>query len=157
DAAGDPVVAVLVAPAAVAGEILARIGLEVGVDETLMVAEHGAHQARPGIRDAQIAGCGAFEHFAFRVDDLRHHPEERPRRRAWLEPRRTGERRDQDAAGLGLPPGVDDRAAAVADHAVVPLPGLRIDRLADRAEEFETRTRGLLHGPVAGLHQRADR
>ena len=58
---------------------------------------------------------------------------------------RAGQRRDQDAAGLGLPPGVDDRAAAVADHAVIPLPGFRIDRLADRAEQPQRGARGLLH------------
>jgi hypothetical protein len=32
---------------------------------------------------------------------------------------------------LGLPEGVDDRAAPAADVLVVPLPGGRIDRLAD--------------------------
>ena len=64
DAAGDPVIAVLVAAAAVAGEVLAGIGREVGVDEALVIAVHGAHLARPGIGDAQIAGRGAFEHLA---------------------------------------------------------------------------------------------
>ena len=101
--------------------------------------------------------AGAFQHLALGVDDLRDHAEERPRRRAGLEPRRARQRRDQDAAGLGLPPGVDDRAAAVADHAVVPLPGFRIDRLADGAEQPQRCARGLLHRRVAGLHQRADR
>jgi hypothetical protein len=47
DAAGDPVIAVGVAAAAVAGEVLARIGLEVGVDEALVVAIDRAHHARP--------------------------------------------------------------------------------------------------------------
>ncbi len=88
---------------------------------------------------------------------LRHHAEERIGRRAGLEPRRAGQRRDQDAAGLGLPPGIDDRAAAVADHAVIPLPGFRIDRLADRAKQAQRSARGLLHRLVARLHQRADR
>ena len=78
-------------------------------------------------------------------------------RRARLEIRRAGQRRDQDAARFGLPPGVDDRAAVVADHAVVPLPGFRIDRLADRAEQAQRRARGLLHRFFARLHQRADR
>ena len=45
----------------------------------------------------------------------------------------------------------------VADHAVIPLPGFRIDRLADRAEQPQALARGLLHRLVAGLHQRADR
>ena len=53
-------------------------------------------------------GC-AFEHLALGIDDLRLDAEERPRRGAGLEPDRAGQRRDQNAAGLGLPPGVDDR------------------------------------------------
>ena len=47
DAAGDPVIAVLVAAAAVAGEVLAGIGAEIGVDEALVIAIDGAHLARP--------------------------------------------------------------------------------------------------------------
>ena len=47
DAAGDPVIAVRVAAAAVAGEVLAGIGLEVGVDEALVIAIDGAHLPRP--------------------------------------------------------------------------------------------------------------
>ena len=101
--------------------------------------------------------AGAFQHLAFGIDDLRHHAEERLRRRAGLEPGRAGKRRDQDAAGLGLPPGIDDRAAAVADDAVIPFPGFGIDRLADRAEKPQRCARGLLHRLVARLHQRADR
>ena len=60
----------------------------------------------------EIALAGALQHLAVGVDDLRHDAEERPCRRTGLELRRAGQRRDQDAAGLGLPPGVDDRAAA---------------------------------------------
>ena len=71
--------------------------------------------------------------------------------------RRAGQRRDQNAAGLGLPPGIDDRAAVVADHAVIPFPGFGIDRLADRAEQPQRGARGLLHRRIAGLHQGADR
>ncbi len=105
----------------------------------------------------RLPRAGAFQHLALGVDDLRDDAEERPRRRAGLEPGRAGQRRDQDAAGLGLPPGVDDRAAVFADHAVVPLPGFRIDRLADGAEQAQRFARGLLHRRVARLHQRADR
>ena len=74
-----------------------------------------------------------------------------------FELRRAGQRRDQDAAGLGLPPGVDDRAAAVADDAVIPFPRLRIDRLADRAEQPQRGAARLLHRLLARAHQRADR
>ncbi len=38
DPAGDPVIAILIAAAAIAGEIFAAIGLEIGVDEALMIA-----------------------------------------------------------------------------------------------------------------------
>ena len=101
--------------------------------------------------------AGPVQHLAVGIDDLRHDAEERPRRRAGLEPGRAGQRRDQDAAGLGLPPGIDDRAAPVADDAVIPFPSLGIDRLADRAEQPQRCARGLLHRRVARLHQRADR
>ena len=100
---------------------------------------------------------GALLHLAFGVDDLRDDAEERPRRRAGLELGGARQRRDEDAAGLGLPPGVDDRAAVLADHVVVPLPRFRIDRLADGAEQAQRFARGLLHRAVAALHQRADR
>ena len=46
-AAGDPVVAILVAAAAVAGEIFAGVLDEIGFDKTLVVAIDGAHLARP--------------------------------------------------------------------------------------------------------------
>ena len=50
-----------------------------------------------------------------------------------------GERADHDRAGLGLPPGVDDRAALAADVLPVPNPRLGVDRLADRAEQPQRR------------------
>ena len=40
---------------------------------------------------------------------------------------------------------------------MIPLPGFRIDRLADRAKQPQRRARGLFHRRIAGLHQRADR
>ena len=143
DAAGDPVVAVLVAAAAVAGEVLAGIGREVGLDEALVVAVDGAHLARPGIdrgRDCRWPRPRSSLPSASTMTRL--HAEERLGRRAGLQLGGAGQRRDQDAAGLGLPPGVDDRAAAVADHVVVPVPGLGIDRLADRAEQAQRLARG---------------
>ena len=68
-----------------------------------------------------------------------------------------GSGRDEDPAGLGLPPGVDDGAAPVAHHIVIPEPGLGIDRLAHRAQQAQRRALGALHRPIALAHQRADR
>ena len=68
-----------------------------------------------------------------------------------------GQRGDHDLPGLGLPPGVDDRAALAADHLPVPQPGLRVDRLADRAQQAHARQVVLLGVLDAPLHARADR
>jgi hypothetical protein len=76
---------------------------------------------------------------------------------AGLEGVGAGERRDQDAAGLGLPPGVDDGHAPVADVVAVPLPHLGVDRLADAAEQLEARQVAARHHLLALAHQRADR
>src|SRR5690606_34682952 len=111
DAAGDPVVAIGVAAAAVTGEVLVRIGREIGLLEALVVAIDRAHLAGPAVGDDEVALAGAFQNLALGIDDFRLHAEEGAGGRAGLEPGRAGQRRDQDAAGLGLPPGVDDRAA----------------------------------------------
>ncbi|CEG10123.1 hypothetical protein BN961_03558 [Afipia felis] len=157
DAAGDPVITVGIAAAAVAGEVLALVGGEVGLLETFVVAVDGAHLARPRFGDAQVAAAFALQHLAVGIDDLRHHAEERLGRRARLLCDGARQWRDHDAAGFGLPPGIDHRAAGITDHAVVPFPGFRVDRLADRAEQPQRFARGLLHRLVTGLHQRADR
>ena len=68
-----------------------------------------------------------------------------------------GQRRHHDPAGLRLPPRVDDRAALLADDAVVPHPGLGIDRLADRAEQAQRRQVVAARPLVAPLDEGADR
>ena len=60
-------------------------------------------------------------------------------------------------AGLGLPPGVDDRTTGFADHVVVPLPCLRVDGLAHGAEDADAPAAGALHEVVSLAHERADR
>jgi hypothetical protein len=57
--AGDPVIAILVAAAAVTGEVLAAIGGEIGLEEALMIAPDGAHLPRPALRDHKVALRGA--------------------------------------------------------------------------------------------------
>src|SRR5690606_18089129 len=156
-AAGDPVVAVGVAAAAVAGEVGAGVGLEVGVDETIVVAVDRAHHPRPCVEDDQVALAFALDGHAVGVHQPGPDAEERERGRSRLPVERAGPRRDPAAAVPGPPPAVDDRAAAVADHFVRPAPGLRVDRLADAAQQPQRLARGLLHRLLALAHQRADR
>ena len=122
-----------------------------------MVAIDGAGHPRPSIEDDEVAGCRALEHIAIAVDDRGVDAEKWQRRRARLELGGAGQRRDQNAAGLGLPPGIDDGAALLADHAVIPFPGFRIDRLAHAAEEPERLPAAACDVVVAGTHQRPDR
>ena len=89
-------------------------------------------------------------------DDLGDDARQRPRGRARDRGRRAGQGRDHDRAGLGLPPGVDDRAAAAADDLVIPHPGLGVDRLADGAEQAEAREVVPPRELLAPLHERAD-
>ena len=74
-----------------------------------------------------------------------------------LERNCAGHGRDHDGAGLGLPPGIDDGAAALADDAVVPFPGRGIDRFADRAEQPEARKIVRIRPLIALANQGADR
>ena len=55
DATGDPEIAVTVAAAAVTGEIVARVRLEVGIEIAAVVAKDGARDARPRLADAKDA------------------------------------------------------------------------------------------------------
>ena len=157
DASGDPVVAVRVASRAVAGEVEALVGSVVGVDHPLMVAVDRADLARPRCRDDQVAGClGLLDDLAVAIHERGLHTEERLRRGTRLEICDARKGCDHDAAGLGLPPGVDDGAATFADDAVVPLPGLGIDRFAHRAQELQALPRGARDVLVALRHELPD-
>ncbi|MNY29226.1 hypothetical protein D3C86_1632570 [compost metagenome] len=122
-----------------------------------MIAIDGARLARPAVDDAEIAVSRPFQHVAFGIDKLRLHAEERPRRRARFQIGRTRQRRDENAAGLRLPPSIDDRALVFADHMVIPLPCFRVDRLTHRAEKTDAGARRALNELVARPHQRSER
>src|SRR4029079_17186687 len=62
-----------------------------------------------------------------------------------------------DRPGLGLPPGVDDRAATAADVLVVPEPGARVYRLAYRAQQPQRREIVHLRVLDAPFHAGTDR
>src|SRR5688500_2564208 len=139
DAAHDGYVAVLVAGRAVAREVVLALELlgVVALLEALGVAPDGADHRRPRALDHQDAALALADRVTGLVDDIGDDARQRRLAGAGLQGVHAGERRDHVAAGLGLPPGVDDRAAAVADRLVVPAPGLRVDRLAHGAEDAQ--------------------
>src|SRR3989344_495231 len=151
---GDPVVTVLVAARAVAAEVVTGVGLEVGVDHPLMVAVNAANLAWPAVLDRQYAAARAVDLLALFIQQHRLHAKERPGRRAGFEVGGAGQWSDQDGAGFGLPPGVDDWAAAFADHVVIPLPGFRVDRLPAAADQAQAGAVGAFDRAPAFTHQR---
>jgi hypothetical protein len=154
DAAHDPEVAVLVATRAVPGEVEPGEALPVALFEALRILEDRAQHRRPRPLQHQETAFVRLHRLAGGVDDVGFHAEERQRAGAGLRRRRAGKRRDHDAAGLRLPPGVDDRAALLADHAVVPHPRFGVDRLADRAEQAQRGQIEAIRMLVAPPHER---
>mmetsp|Transcript_10955 Transcript_10955/g.36331 ORF Transcript_10955/g.36331 Transcript_10955/m.36331 type:complete len:266 (-) Transcript_10955:994-1791(-) len=155
--AGDPEMAVGVAPAAVTGQIKAAVDGEVGGDVPVVVAVHVADGGRPRALDGEQALARPLLLVALLIDDDRLHAEEGPHGRAWLHAGAgDGQRHDHDAARLSLPPRIHDRAPLLPDHLVIPPPGLGVDRLTDRAEQLERRARGAVERAGAEPHQGAD-
>ena len=93
---------------------------------------------------------------AFFCDHFRHNPKEGARGGAGLGRNRAGHGSDHDGPGFGLPIGIDDGAALLADHAVIPHPRLGIDGLAYGAEEAQGGQRMLLYPGVAPFREGAD-
>ena len=103
-----------------------------------MIAIDRAHLARPTVgntKDAFAFGLGDF--VTVTVQHHRLNTKERTGGGAGFEGRGTGKRGDHDAAGLGLPPGIDDRAFFLADNFVIPFPGFRVDGLTHRAKNAQ--------------------
>ena len=153
--AGNPVVTVFVAACTIAREVITGVGLEIGVDHALMVAIDAANLARPTLLDRQYATACAWYLIALLIKQHGLHAEERSGGRTGLEVGGTGQRGDENGPGFGLPPGVDDRAATLANHVEVPLPGFRVDRFAHRAEQAQAAARGGFDRVFALTHQGA--
>jgi len=157
DAAGDLIVAVLVPPAAVAGDIVAGELFEVGLLKALGIPIDAPHDARPGHLDAEGAGGHRLGEFlAFVIDEDGPDAHEGHGGHTGLDVNGAGQGGDEDAARLGLPPRIDDGAFAPADDVVVPVPGLGVDGLADGAEDAEAGDVRFLDPGVAFLGDGAD-
>mmetsp|Transcript_5521 Transcript_5521/g.16322 ORF Transcript_5521/g.16322 Transcript_5521/m.16322 type:complete len:572 (+) Transcript_5521:391-2106(+) len=149
--------AVIVAAGGVTSEVVAREG-EVRLPVALPVVPDPPRHRRPRMLDREQAlDAVTLQLLALRVKKHRLYPEEGPHRGArLLRPAFGWERSDRDSAGLGLPPRVRDGAIRVADDLVVPLPGLRIDGLADRAQKAQRGAVVTGDELVAHAHQGAD-
>src|SRR3984885_10079556 len=138
DPSDHPEVAVLVLARGITDQVRLLAELrEVRLDEPIVLLVEGAEHRRPWTRQYQQTLTLVDRLALALVDDLGGDPRERTGRRPRLGRDDPRQRRDHDRAGLGLPPGINDRAALAADHLVVPEPRLRVDRLPDRAQEFE--------------------
>ena len=107
--------------------------------------------------DEIAAGVRAGDRLAAIVDDVRIDTGQGLGTGSGLGSRDAGKWRNHDRAGFGLPPGINDRTAAAADHTLVPDPRLRIDGLADAAEEPQPRQVVTRRQLIAELHHRAYR
>src|SRR5690606_17818900 len=141
---GDPVISSLSAAGAVAGEIKPRVIREVSLDAAFVIAVDCARLARPAVLHAEHPRTWTFENITLVVNHHGLNAEEGKRRRTRLQIHGARQRRDQDAAGFRLPPGIYDRAAPIADHVIIPAPRLRVDRLADRAKQADGLARRFL-------------
>ena len=138
DATGDAVVAVFVAKAAVAGKIKAGVCTKVGLAASLVVAIGSAEHSRPRRANAQISAHPIAVNFGSMLVDQHgvntRHGKGGKRRLGGGHAREVG---DHYTPGFGLPPGVHNRTFALADVAVVPIPGLFVDGFTDGSEHLE--------------------
>merc|ERR1711879_713152 len=86
DAAGDPIVTVLVADTAVSGEVVTRIRLQIYVEHTLVVSIDRAEHRWPRLlKDKHTRDVVSFQLLASgRVKHAGVHTEHGQRTRAWL-------------------------------------------------------------------------
>ena len=110
-AARDPVIAIGITPRAIAGEIHALEGGEIGLHEAFMIAINRAHLPGPAIQDHQITLSRTFQQLTFSIYQCRLHTWQGKRGGTGLLRDRTRQGRDQNAAGFRLPPGIHNRAA----------------------------------------------
>src|SRR5262249_33841748 len=150
----EPEVAIAVDAGAVAGEVHVLVLRPVRLLEALFVTEDAAEHRRPRALEDEVAAAARTDLVALLVEHTRIDAREGPCRRARLQRRDTGQRRDEHHPGLGLPPRVDDRRPVAADVLAVPDPRLGIDRLTDRTEQAQRREVVLLRVLRPPLHVR---
>ena len=152
DATEQPEVAVVVELAAVAGEVAALELRPVRLLVALGVAVDAAQHRRPRPGQREVAAAAGRRPLPASSTTSALMPGSGNVALPGLSVVAPGQRADHDGAGLGLPPRVDDRAAAAADVGPVPHPRLGVDGLADAAEQAQLRevvALGLLRCPTS--------
>ena len=136
-------------PVAVDPETGHRPPVRVEVALVVRLGPEAAGHPRPRGPDRQLADR-APDRPSGRVHDVGRHPDARPVERG--RPDRPEERAaDDPAADLGPAGVVDDRQPAAADDVEGPAPGIRVPRLAGRADDPERRRgRGRGRAPRRG-------
>ena len=133
----DPEVAVFVALGTVAGEVVSGVFGPVGFFEARFIAVDGAGHGWPWFTNDEASGLVGFAFVALIIENNGIDSKEWQGGGAGDERGGTGDGGDHNGTGFGLPPGIDDGAAAAADFFIIPAPGFGVDRFADAAEEAE--------------------
>src|SRR6478672_782991 len=115
NAAHDPVVTVSVATGVVPSEIIVRDFGPVLFFISLVVSPNPTKHAGPRFCDDEPATLTWRNRLPRGIDNGRHDSGQRFGATAGLGGNGARERGHHDAAGFGLPPGIDDRAALAAD------------------------------------------
>src|SRR4030042_5939076 len=126
----EPIISTLVPSCPIPGEVHSGKLREVEFLEARRVSVNGAHHPGPGSLDDEIS---SFIHLAFcpiLPKNCWLHSEKGKSCRSRFQRGGCGEGCDQDCAGLGLPPCIDDRPSFFPNGRVVPHPSLGIDRLS---------------------------
>src|SRR5579875_1860967 len=100
------------------------VAREISLHEALWLAPDRLHHPRPGVADADVA-CLArprIDRLALIVEDDRVNTQGCGAAAPRLHRLQRRERAAHETAGLGHPPGVDDRRIAFADDFVIPPP-----------------------------------
>src|SRR5215469_118481 len=133
NAPDNPKITVFIAACAVASEIIAFKFAPVLLSVARFVALDFAQHRRPRPASNQFAADIRSDFLSPSVDYGWLDAKEWKRRAAGLGWSRAWKRRDQNRAGFGLPPRIDNGTTSAADGFVIPHPGFRIDRFADCA------------------------
>ncbi|GBE21803.1 hypothetical protein BMS3Bbin01_01155 [bacterium BMS3Bbin01] len=115
------------------------VPLVVDLDESVGLFPDRLEDARPRVADADVPGPAAsgLDSVVVVVVDHRVDSEDPRAAAARLHRLEGRQRAAEEAAVLGLPPGVDDDRFSLADDIVVPAPDVGFDRFADRRHVLE--------------------